>query len=157
MTVLVDDEQLKGPIRETFNGNVLTTHQVADLLSEADVERAVYAPANRIIELSRTERFFRGGLRRVLEIRDRHCQHPGCRVPAERCQGNHIIEVCDGGETTQENGDPLCGTNNRQRWTRRKTPPSGADDDPDEDGDPRDDSSDESGEDAIDPDDRPDP
>ncbi len=44
ITVLVDYEQLKGPIRETFNGNVLTTHQVADLLSEADVERAVYAP-----------------------------------------------------------------------------------------------------------------
>ena len=47
--------------------------------AKADVERAVYAPPNRIIELSTTERFFRGGLRRILEIRDRHCQHPGCR------------------------------------------------------------------------------
>ncbi len=132
ITVLVDYEQLKGPIRETFNGNVLTTHQVADLLVEADVERAVYGPTNRIIELSTTERFFRGGLRRVLEIRDRHCQHPGCRVPAERCNGNHVIEHTDGGQTTQENGDLQCRTHDRQRWGRRKTPPAGSDDDPDD-------------------------
>ena len=132
ITVLVGYEQLKGPIRETFNGNVLTVHQVADLLSEADVERAVYAPPNRIIELSKTERFFRGGLRRVLEIRDRHCQHPGCRVPAERCNGNHVIEHTDGGQTTQENGDLQCPTHDRQRWGRRKDPPPS--EDPDADG-----------------------
>ncbi len=132
ITVVVGYEQMHGPIRETFNGTILTTHQVADLLSEADVERAVSGPKNRVIEVSRTERFFRGGLRRAIEIRDRRCTHPGCDVPVERCHVDHITEACDGGRTTQRNGRLDCDCHNYKRPGRRKTPPSDDDADPDD-------------------------
>ena len=130
ITVLVGYEQLHGPIRETFNATVLSTRDVVDLLgqtdplTEADIERVVFAPPNRVIEVSRRARFFTGGIRRAIEVRDRHCQHPGCHVPAERCQVDHTIEYTDGGETIQDNGELLCPTHNHQRWGRRKTPPT---------------------------------
>ena len=42
-------------------------------LSEADFERIVWGPDDRIIELSKRARFFTGGLRDAIKHRDRHC------------------------------------------------------------------------------------
>jgi hypothetical protein len=45
------------------------------------------------------------GLRRAIEVRDRHCQHPsGCDVPAEECDIDHKVPYSEGGLTTQGNG-----------------------------------------------------
>ena len=41
-------------------------------------------------------RFFRGALRRAIEVRDRRCTHPsGCDVPAERCDIDHIVPLAE--------------------------------------------------------------
>lgn len=137
ITVLVGYEELAGPIRETINGNVMARHDIADLLDDADIERAVFRPKNRIIELSETARFFTGGLRRLIELRDRRCTHPGCDIPAERCQVDHIIEHTDGGPTTADNGRLLCRYHNRRRPGRRTTTPTNpTDDDPHKPTDP---------------------
>jgi hypothetical protein len=126
-SALVGLSDLVGPIRESFNGTVFTPGQLARHLSEADVERIVFEPPNRVIEVSRTARFFTGGIRRAIEVRDRHCQFPGCTVPAELCQADHIVEVTDGGPTVQENGRLLCPAHNRQRPGRRSGGPPLAD------------------------------
>jgi len=76
----------------------------------------VFDTPARVIELGELERFFTGGLRRVIEIRDRHC-HPGCYVPANFCQVDHIVEWAKGGETNQSNGRLLCPVHNRRRNT----------------------------------------
>ena len=54
--------------------------------------------------------------RRALEVRDRHCTHPGCHEPPERCQGDHIQPWSAGGPTTPDNGQLRCGYHNRWRW-----------------------------------------
>ena len=83
------------------------------LLSEAEFERIVYDPPNRRIEVSHRRRFT-GALRRVIEVRDRHCQHPaGCDVPAADCDVDHIIPHALGGPTCLCNGRLLCATHNR--------------------------------------------
>lgn len=49
-----------------------------------------------------TARSFTGRLRRAIEVRDRHCQHPsGCDVAAPDCDVDHIVPVAAGGTTTQ--------------------------------------------------------
>jgi HNH endonuclease len=117
ITVLVGYESLHGPVLELFNnGTVVTPGQIANLLSHADIERAVYDPAGRdITDLGRRARFYRGARRRVIEIRDRHCTFPGCTLPADRCDVDHVSPWAEGGETTQSNGRLRCSHHNRHR------------------------------------------
>jgi hypothetical protein len=115
ITVAVGLETFTGRVCELFNRTVVTPGQVARLLDAADVERVVFAAPDRITSLGEHERFFRGGLRRVVEIRDRHCQHPGCRRPSDECEVDHVVPWAQGGPTTQSNGRLLCGHHNRFR------------------------------------------
>lgn len=115
LSVYVDYPTLAGRICELANGTVVTPGQVAGLLSAADIERVVFDGPSRVIDLGVRDRFFTGGLRRAIELRDRHCTHPGCTVPAHDCHVDHIVEHAAGGPTTQANGRLLCPKHNRQR------------------------------------------
>jgi hypothetical protein len=130
-SVLVGYETLCGPICELAQGMAVTPGSLVPWLSEADIERAVFTPPNRV-EVSASARLFTGATRRALEIRDRRCTHPYCDVPAEECQADHVQEWARGGPTTQENGRLLCGYHNR---LRNHGPPSGEDEDDDDDDD----------------------
>jgi hypothetical protein len=115
ISVLVGYEDLHGPIRETFNGTMLSRGQVAQLLTEADIERVVFDPASRdISDLGRKTRFFTAAQRRVIEIRYRRCAQDGCDVPAEQCDMDHApTGWAHGGETNIANGEPKCPLHNR--------------------------------------------
>jgi hypothetical protein len=121
LTVLVGYETLHGPICELANGTVLSPGALLPLLDEALIERAVFAPDNRV-EVSETARLFTGATRRAIELRDRECTHPYCDG-SRPCQVDHIIPYPDGGPTNQENGRLLCGFHNRLR-NQRPPPPS---------------------------------
>ena len=111
-TVLIGDEALRRTC-ETAHGTVIAPGALVPLLSDAEFERIVYDPPNRRIEVSHRRRFT-GALRRVIEVRDRHCQHPsGCDVPAADCDVDHIIPHALGGPTCLSNGRLLCATHNR--------------------------------------------
>jgi len=121
-TILVGYETFKGRVCELANGAVLTPGQVATTLTEADIERIVFDTPSRIIDIGARTRCFTGALRRAIEVRDRHCTHPGCTIPADQCHIDHIIEYATGGPTTQTNGRLLCAHHNHQR-PGRTTPP----------------------------------
>ena len=136
ITVIVSAGELFGPIRETFNGLVLNRLEIAKLLFQADFERIVFSPTAQPVNITSPQRFFTGGWRRAVEIRDRHCQHPTCDVPAEYCHVDHITEHTDGGTTSIDNGRLLCPRHNHQRPGRKPPPtrrqPLTEDDDPDQ-------------------------
>jgi len=123
ITVLCGYETFKGRVCELADGTVLTPGQVAGVLSKADIERIVFDGPSRVIDVGARTRLFTGALRRAIEVRDRHCTHPGCTIPADRCDVDHIIEWSAGGPTTQANGRLLCGHHNRRR-PGRTTPPA---------------------------------
>ena len=111
-TVLIGDEALRRTC-ETAHGTVIAPGTLMPLLSDAEFERVVYDPPNRRIEISHRRRFT-GALRRVIEVRDRHCQHPsGCDIPAADCDVDHIVPHALGGPTSLTNGRLLCPTHNR--------------------------------------------
>ena len=111
-TVLIGDEALRRTC-ETAHGTVIAPGTLMPLLSDAEFERVVYDPPNRRIGVSHRRRFT-GALRRVIEVRDRHCQHPaGCDVPAVDCDVDHIVPYAHGGTTCLCNGRLLCATHNR--------------------------------------------
>ncbi|WP_211658734.1 HNH endonuclease signature motif containing protein [Phytoactinopolyspora halophila] len=53
------------------------------------------------------------GVRRLIEIRDRHCAHPSCRMPATRTDQDHTIDHAAGGPTIAANLVSLCRHDHR--------------------------------------------
>ena len=117
---------------ELASGTVIAPGLLVPHLGEADIERIIYGPESRGIDLSERAPFFRGGLRRVIELRDRWCTDPGCTTLAEDCQIDHIQPRTYGGRTTQTNGRAHCDTHNRWKWNheQRYLGSAGDDDEP---------------------------
>jgi hypothetical protein len=120
ITVLVGYETFTKTLCELEDGTPLSPKHLLPLLTETDIERIVFGSRSRVTDVSVRQRFFTGALRRAIEVRDRHCQHPsGCHTPACWCQVDHIVPYAEGGTTTQDNGRLLCGVHNRQRANPR--------------------------------------
>jgi hypothetical protein len=127
VTVMVDFETFAGRVCELAAGTVIAPGAVAELLGsdETLIQRVVADGANRVRDIS-SARSFRGTLRRVLEILHRRCGHGTCFVPANQCQGDHILGWSNGGLTTQDNGRLGCGAHNRWWYaTGQSHPPPG--------------------------------
>ncbi|HZU80477.1 MAG TPA: DUF222 domain-containing protein [Acidimicrobiales bacterium] len=118
-TVFVNYELVHGRICELEDGTVIAPGTLDPWLNGAEFERALFAPDARV-EVAPAVRFFTGATRRAIAIRDRRCRHPYCDRPARRCEGDHKIPYSQGGPTTQENGQLMCGFHNR--W-RNQPPP----------------------------------
>src|ERR1700722_57204 len=118
-SVLVGYETVHGRICELENGTVLHPSALEPWMDSAYFERALFTLSNRI-DVSVRSRFFTGGTRRAIELRDRICTHPHCYEPAETCQVDHIQTYAAGGLTTQDNGRLLCGFHNRLRNQREQ-------------------------------------
>ena len=107
---------------ELANGTVITPGSLVPWLTQAWVERIVFSPASRKIDVGVAQRVFTGATRRAVEIRDRECFHPFCEEPAERCEIDHIEPYAAGGATTTGNGRCACAFHNRQRHRHRGPP-----------------------------------
>ena len=110
---------------EMADGTVIAPKLLVPWLTQAEFERVIFDTPKRVLEIGAKRRFFTGALRRAIELRDRHCTFPGCRIPANRCDIDHIIEYSQGGPTTQANGRLRCPAHNRQRPGRNTPPPQG--------------------------------
>jgi hypothetical protein len=114
-TVVVGYETFAGPTCELFNRTVLTPRRVAQWLDQAYVERIVFDSPSRVVDVGAARRFYRGALRRAIEVRDRTCYHPSCDDVPPRLEVDHITPASQGGPTTQANGQGACGFHNRRR------------------------------------------
>jgi hypothetical protein len=79
------------------------------LTCDATISRVLLEPESVPIELGRATRVIPDRLRRLLELRDGHCTHPGCHVSARFCEAHHITHWADGGPTDLSNLRLLCG------------------------------------------------
>jgi hypothetical protein len=118
VSVIVGHQTFKSVLLELSDGTPLSRDQFLPLLAEADIERIVFDSPSEVIDVGVRERFFTGALRRAIQIRDRHCQFPGCDVPADQCEVDHIVPYSHGGETKQSNGRLYCKPHNGRRGNR---------------------------------------
>jgi hypothetical protein len=121
-SVVIDYQTLAGRISQLDQGPAVPPGSLLPWMDQASFERIVFAPGKRA-ECSVTSRFFTGATRRAIEVRDLECCHEYCDLPADQCQIDHIVPFSEGGLTTQENGQVLCGFHNRARYER--PPPDG--------------------------------
>lgn len=115
LVVHLGDDSLRR-LCELASGRVIAPGRLIPLLGEAEIQRIVYAGRSRsITELGERTRFFTGPLREAILLRDRRCQHEGCRVPAQNCEVDHKKPHSKGGLTTEDNGEAKCGGHNRHK------------------------------------------
>jgi hypothetical protein len=116
-TVVIDYPTLFGLISQLEQGPVVTPGSLVPWMDSANFERIIFAPGKRA-ECSVTARLFTGATRRAIEVRDLQCCHEFCDVAADQCQIDHIVPYSQGGLTTQENAQTMCGHHNRARYER---------------------------------------
>lgn len=78
------------------------------LACDAKVARVVMQGKSRVLDLGRSTPVVSAALRKAVKLRDQHCQHRKCRVPAKWCDVHHIVHWIDGGETNEDNLILLC-------------------------------------------------
>ena len=78
------------------------------LTCDATISRVLLDPESVPVEMGRATRVIPDRLRRLLELRDPHCTHPGCHIPARWCEAHHIVHWADGGRTDLANLRLLC-------------------------------------------------
>ena len=73
-----------------------------------------------ILKFGRAKRDPTAAQRLAVEVRDRHCIYPSCRVPASRCQVHHLNEwLIDQGFTDVEVLGLFCDAHHRHLHTRQ--------------------------------------
>jgi hypothetical protein len=113
-TVLLGDDSFTR-MCEMADGHVITPGTLVPWLGAADLETVLFDGPTTVISVS-TRRRFTGALRRAIQVRDRHCQHPsGCDEPADRCDVDHVVPVAENGPTSQFSGRIECWPHNRDR------------------------------------------
>ena len=111
-TVLMGEDTFRH-FCETAAGRILSPDIVAPYVDEAVMEVLLFDGPATVISASKRRRFT-GALRRAIQVRDRHCQHPaGCDIPADRCDVDHIVAWPDSQRTDQFNGRLECPGHNR--------------------------------------------
>lgn len=81
---------------------------VARLGCDARAAWITLSGKREVLNLGREARTPSAAQRRAVVVRDRHCQHPGCRAPARWCDAHHLVEWEQGGTTDLANLVLLC-------------------------------------------------
>jgi hypothetical protein len=106
---------------ELANRTVIPPGALVPHLMHAWIERVVFGPRSRVLDVGVRQRMFTGADRRAVEVRDRNqCFHDLCDDEIE--QIDHIQPFAWGGPTTQDNGRGACAFHNRDRHQRRGPP-----------------------------------
>jgi hypothetical protein len=107
---------------ELATGVVITPDQIVPHLTDTHVQTFIFDGADRVVATS-PQRTFRGLLRRAIQVRDRHCQHPsGCDEPITHCDVDHRIAIHEGGATSEANGGLQCEPHNRKSDLHHRQP-----------------------------------
>ena len=86
----------------TQEGHEVPAHVVRRLAEDARIQRVVTA-GSEVLELGRAERWATDAQWRALVVRDQRCRWPGCHIPAQWCDVDHLVAWDDGGDTDLDN------------------------------------------------------
>ena len=96
------------PGGETEFSVPLSTATVKRLACDSSVSRVLLDQSSVVIDVGRATHKIPVGLRKALELRDRHCRWPGCEKPASWCDGHHLEHWIHGGGLDLPNIVLLC-------------------------------------------------
>jgi hypothetical protein len=107
---------------ELATGVVIAPGLIVPHLGACQVQTFIFDGADHVIAASK-QRTFRGMLRRAIQVRDRHCQHPsGCDAPITQCDVDHRTPYAAGGVTDEATGTLECEPHNRKSDLHHRRP-----------------------------------
>ncbi|NYE00352.1 hypothetical protein BJY21_001536 [Kineosphaera limosa] len=92
----------------TRYGQVLSPGDVRMLACDAQIIPAVLGTRSELLDLGHAHRLAKPGLVTALELRDKTCTYPGCRIPAAWTDKHHLIHWANGGPTVDWNMACVC-------------------------------------------------
>ena len=111
-TVVLGDDSF-AHLCELATGTIIAPGHLVPYMDTAMLETVLFGDPLTAVGVS-PQRTFKGRLRRAIEVRQRHCEHPsGCDEPVPRCDVDHITPHAHGGITSQFNGRLECRPHNR--------------------------------------------
>ncbi|HQV57824.1 MAG TPA: DUF222 domain-containing protein [Ilumatobacteraceae bacterium] len=124
LVMIVAGEDSLAHVLELSNGQLVRAADLVPHLDDALVQSFIYDGVKPLAASS--QRTFSGRLRRAIQARDRHCQHPsGCDEPMMRCDVDHTIAHTNGGPTDPMNGTLQCEVHNRDSVKHNRSPELG--------------------------------
>ncbi|MFJ6416021.1 HNH endonuclease signature motif containing protein [Paeniglutamicibacter sp. NPDC091659] len=111
LVVLVKLEVLMGLAKGagySAHGLEIPIGRVRRMLASDGVIPIVLGGQGEILDVGREKRLLPGHMKRAVLARDGGCLYPGCTVPPELCEFNHIEQWQDGGATSVANCHPAC-------------------------------------------------
>ncbi len=103
------------------NGSPVSPATALGLAIEGEIRRLVFDGPDIQTQFGRSKRFATPQLRAMIEARDRHCNGPGCEVPAWECDADHIFDWQYGGVTNGDDLEAKCSWHNRVKDNYRIT------------------------------------
>ncbi|WP_417374037.1 HNH endonuclease signature motif containing protein [Glutamicibacter protophormiae] len=92
----------------TITGKPISAGEARAALCNAGIYPVVLNGRDRILNLGRSQRLFSKSQAKALRIARRGCAFPGCTMPAERCEIDHLDAWEKGGRTDIDLGDLYC-------------------------------------------------
>jgi hypothetical protein len=106
LNVVVDIQALEGrpgsSMARLDSGALVTAETARRLACDAGMTLFVLDRKAGTVHVGRRLRKVTPKMRRLLNLRDRTCQHPGCTISAEECQPHHL----DGGWSLTRRTEP---------------------------------------------------
>jgi len=89
-------------------GPLVTGESARRIACDAAITPVIVDSDGEVLYVGNSSRSLPTRLHKALKLRDRHCQTPGCPMPADRCQAHHIRHWADGGPTELSNIKLYC-------------------------------------------------
>jgi hypothetical protein len=117
LTVIAELPTLQGlrgaPGGELRDGLMVPAATVQRIACDCGYEVAKILDDGVHVDLSASTRTVPPRLRRMVELRDRHCRFPGCNALPDHCDVHHLVWVVHGGKTVLCNLVLLCRRHHR--------------------------------------------
>ncbi len=97
------------PLAQLDWGPLITGETARRLSCEAALTPLLVDENGEVLHVGRRSRTVPSATRRALNLRDRHCQWPGCTQLPEDCQAHHRRHWADGGPSVLANLQLYCG------------------------------------------------
>lgn len=92
----------------TITGKPISAGEARAAVCNAGIYPVVLNGRDRILNLGRSQRLFSKSQAKALRTARRGCAFPGCTMPAERCELDHLDAWEKGGRTDIDRGDLYC-------------------------------------------------
>lgn len=99
----------------TAGGTLIPPTIVAKLARKGRVRRHMIDTDGNLTRDVAGGRRFTAVQKRMIRLRDSHCQHPGCRTPIRSCDYDHTDPHHNGGPSLTSNGQTLCRFHHRYK------------------------------------------